>query len=136
MPRRFSPRPYHASKRKADQLPIPTGRKRTSSERMNKGEAAYAQALEADPHVVAYWFEGLSWRLADDTHYKPDFVVLLDDGRVELHEVKAATAKGQDFGVTPDSWVKIKVAAKHAPFPVVVVWQHQGSWKARRMDAA
>jgi len=118
-------------------LPAPTGRKRTLAERMNLGEARYADELDARADVVAWWYEGLSWRLADDTRYVPDFVVLLRDGTLEAHEVKGATRrKGEsasDFGVTEDAGVKLKVAAEQAPFPIVVVWQDRGTWQERRL---
>ena len=137
-PRRFSPRVYRQaqSKHERSTLPRPKGRKRTPVERMNKGEAAYAAALDANPLVAAWWYEGMSWRLADDTRYVPDFVVLLHDGTLAVHEVKGRAKGGDDFGVTPDSWVKIKLAAESLPFPVVVVWPDRGSWRERRFDPA
>lgn len=136
-PRRFSTRIYRQAKSKHERstLPAPTGRKRTPQERMNKGEAAYAQVLDRRPDVVGWWYEAMSWRLADDTRYVPDFLVLFDNGRVEWHEVKAAARKagGEDFGVTEVSWAKIKLAAELAPFPVVVVWPDRGTWRERRL---
>lgn len=134
-PRRFSAAVYRqaTSKHVRETLPRPTGRKRTPSERMNKGEQAYATALDARPDVAAWWFEGMSWRLADDTRYVPDFVVLLASGEVEWHEVKGRAKGGDDFGVTEVSWAKIKVAAEHAPFPVVIVWPNGVGFKERRL---
>lgn len=132
MPRRFSTRVYRSANRKRTDLPAPTGRKKTPAERMNKGEQRYADCLDTNPHVVAWWYEGMSWRIAEDTRYVPDFVVLLDDGRLECHEVKAKAGK-DDFGVTEVSWAKIKVAAEHAPFPIVVVWWDGVAWKERRV---
>jgi hypothetical protein len=96
-------------------------------QRMNKGEAAYASVLEerrAAGHVVAWWFELLSLRLADSTHYRPDFLVMLADGSLELHEVKGR--KGDSFYATEDSWPKIKIAAEVSPFPIRVVWPRRG----------
>lgn len=47
-------------------------------------------------------------RLADNTFYTPDFMVLLQDGSIEYHEVKGSwKAPNQE-----DSKVKIKVAAE------------------------
>lgn len=98
---------------------------------MNKGEASYAAVLDqriADGHVTAWWFEFITIRLADDTHYRPDFLVMLPDGTLEIHEVKGR--KGDSFYATEDSWPKIKIAAEVAPFPVRVVWPDKaGGWR-------
>ena len=137
-PRKFLYRPQQRGAKPAADLPKAKGRKRAAEERMNRGEARYAQILtarQAAGLVSAWWYEGMSWRLADETHYRPDFVVLLPDGTMELHEVKAASREdgGDDFGATPEAWVKLKVVAEHAPFPVVVVWQKGGTWQERRV---
>jgi hypothetical protein len=131
-------RPQQRGAKPSGELPKAKGRKRAAEERMNKGEARYAQILtarQAAGLVSAWWYEGMSWRLADETHYRPDFVVLLPDGTMELHEVKPASREdgGDDFGATPEAWVKLKVVAEHAPFPVVVVWQKGGTWQERRV---
>jgi hypothetical protein len=134
-PRKFVYRPQQRGAKPAAELPMAKGRKRSAEERMNKGETRYAQILtarQAAGLVSAWWYEGMSWRLADETHYRPDFVVLLPDGALELHEVKAASGDS-DFGATPEAWVKLKVVAEHAPFPVVVVWQKGGAWQERRV---
>ena len=58
---------------------------------MNKAEAAYAATLAQRQHAgEAAWFkfEGLKFRLADNTFYTPDFAVMLSDGALEAHEVK------------------------------------------------
>lgn len=103
--------------------------------RMNKGEAAYALQLDqriAAGHVAAWWFEFVTIRLADETHYRPDFLVQLPDGTLELHEVKGR--KGETFYATEDGWLKVKLCAEMAPFPVVVVWPNAaGYWQERRV---
>lgn len=103
--------------------------------RMNKGERAYAAVLEArvaSGHVAAWWFEFVTLRLADDTHYRPDFLVQLPDGTLELHEVKGR--KGDTFYATEDGWLKVKLAAEVSPFPVAVVWPNvAGDWQERRL---
>ncbi len=84
---------------------------------MNKSEAAYARILEmrkSAGEVLWYKFEGLKFRLADNTFYTPDFAVMLSSGAVELHEVKGYW---QD-----DAKVKIKVAAELYPFQFVAVY--------------
>lgn len=83
---------------------------------MNKTEAAYAQALQIRKHageIVWYRFEGIKFRLADNTFYTPDFAVMLADGAMECHEVKGFW---QD-----DARAKIKIAADQYPFRFVAV---------------
>lgn len=87
------------------------GRKKQGE--MNKTEAAYAQWLEARKHegvLVWYAFEGMKFRLADNTFYTPDFCVLMADGALEMHEVKGAKGIFMD-----DAKVKVKVAAEMYP---------------------
>jgi hypothetical protein len=84
---------------------------RLKTGKMNGTEAAYGRQLEARKQageVAWYRFEGLKFRLADNTHYTPDFAVMLADGTMELHEVKGHW--------TDDARVKIKVAAEMYPF--------------------
>jgi len=83
---------------------------------MNKTEAAYAQHLEllkSAGEVLWYKFEGIKFRLADNTHYSPDFSVMVKDGGMEIHEVKGFW---QD-----DAKVKIKVAADMYPFRFIAI---------------
>lgn len=115
-------------------LPPAKGRTATrTAQRMNKGEAAYAghlDALRAAGSVTAWWFEFVTLRLADDTHYRPDFLVLRPDGALELHEVKGR--KGESFYATEDAWLKVKWAAEATPFPIRVVWPAKGGgWGER-----
>ena len=84
---------------------------RMKSGTMNNTEKAYAALLEARRiagEVAWYKFDGVKLRLADNTFYTPDFVVMLSDGAMEMHEVKGFW---QD-----DARVKIKVAADLYPF--------------------
>lgn len=83
---------------------------------MNKTEAAYAETLKARVmagEVAWFKFEGLKFRLADNTFYTPDFAVMLSDGAMEAHEVKG---HWQD-----DARAKIKIAADLYPFRFVAV---------------
>jgi hypothetical protein len=83
---------------------------------MNKTEAAYAATLAQRQHVgeVAWFkFEGLKFRLADNTFYTPDFAVMLADGALEAHEVKGYW---QD-----DARAKIKIAADLYPLRFVAI---------------
>lgn len=83
---------------------------------MNKSEAAYNAYLEARKtagDVVWFKFEGMKFRLADNTFYTPDFAVMLADGSLQAHEVKGFW---QD-----DAKVKIKVAASLFPIDFIAV---------------
>ena len=95
---------------------------------MNQTEAAYARTLElrkASGEVAWYKFEGLKFRLADNTFYTPDFAVQLADGALEAHEVKG---HWQD-----DARAKIKIAADMYPLRFVAVQalpkKAGGGWK-------
>lgn len=77
---------------------------------MNKTEAAYEKHLASLKHegkVIWYRFEGMKFRLADNTFYTPDFSVMLSSGELEAHEVKG---HWQD-----DARAKIKIAADMYP---------------------
>lgn len=95
---------------------------------MNKTEMAYAATLEqrkAIGQIVWYKFEGLKFRLADNTFYTPDFAVMLAGGELEAHEVKGFW---QD-----DARAKIKIAADMYPLRFVAVQvlpkKLGGGWK-------
>lgn len=97
----------------------------------NKTEAAYEEHLEARKQageVLWYKFEGLTFKLAPDTRYTPDFSVLLANGEFELHEVKGAKILFQ-----PAAKVKTKVAAEMFPFRFIAVFpipkKDGGGWK-------
>lgn len=83
---------------------------------MNKTEAAYDSHLELRyraGEIAWRKFEGLKLRLANNTFYTPDFVVMLTDGTLECHEVKGFW--------TDDARVKIKVAASMYPFHFIAI---------------
>ena len=89
---------------------------RLKAGQMNKTEAAYAAELQARQvagEVAWYRFEGLKFRLADNTFYTPDFAVMLASGVMEAHEVKGFW---QD-----DARAKIKIAADMYPFRFIAV---------------
>ncbi len=95
---------------------------------MNKTEAAYAATLELRRRageVVWFKFEGLKFRLADNTFYTPDFAVMLASGALEAHEVKG---HWED-----DARAKIKVAADMYPMQFIAVQplpkKAGGGWK-------
>lgn len=95
---------------------------------MNKTEAAYAALLESMKHagqIVWYSFEGMTFKLADNTRYTPDFAVMRADGLMEIHEVKGFWRD--------DGRVKIKVAAEMFPFRFIAVKKQSkkagGGWE-------
>lgn len=78
---------------------------------MNKTEATYAGELEMRlraGEVAWYKFEGIKLRLADNTFFTPDFIVMGAGGQIECHEVKGYWLD--------DARVKIKIAAEMYPF--------------------
>lgn len=58
---------------------------------MNGGERRYASRLEVSKlagQIFDYKYEAIKFRLADNTFYTPDFMVMLSDGTLEFHEYK------------------------------------------------
>ena len=95
---------------------------------MNKLEARYAEHLELRrlaKEVEWYAFDAVKIRLADNTFYTPDFLVMLADGTLEIHEVKGVWED--------DARVKIKVAADKFPFRFIAITQRAkkngGGWE-------
>jgi len=88
------------------------GVRRKAPGSMNKTEARYSALLAervAKGEVERFRYEALKLRLAVNTHYTPDFLVLLTDGTMELHEVKGG------FIHDDGSRIKLKVAASLFP---------------------
>jgi hypothetical protein len=100
---------------------------------MNRTEQRYADHLEMrrlGGEVLWYAFGAISFRLAPKTHYHPDFLVMLADDSLEVHEVKGSV-RNRQTGVTKplvedDAAVKIKVAAERYPFRFVMAWEERG----------
>lgn len=98
---------------------------------MNRTETRYADHLETRKRadeIIAYWFEPMSLRLAAGTFYRPDFMVMLADGLIEVHEVKGYWRE--------DARIKIKVASEHFPFRFIAVrllrpgvWEYEKFFK-------
>lgn len=83
---------------------------------MNDTEKSYGAHLESRKvagEVVWFKFEGMKFRLADNTFYTPDFAVMLASGRLQAHEVKGFWED--------DARVKIKVAASLYPIEFIAV---------------
>ncbi|WP_305821370.1 DUF1064 domain-containing protein [Massilia brevitalea] len=95
------------------------GRLKTGA--MNKTEQAYAATLDARRQageVAWFKFEGMKFRLADNTFFTVDFAVMMSDGKMEMHEVKGF--------MLDDANVKIKVAASLYPFVFKVIRKGKG----------
>ena len=93
---------------------------------MNKTEAAYAKHLEVLKQVGKiqwYEFEPMNLRLADKCFYRIDFLVMLDSGQLECHEVKGFW--------TDDALVKIKAASEKFPFRFIAVKLVKSEWEVR-----
>lgn len=91
---------------------------------MNKTEAKYAAYLEAQKLAgeILWWaFEAVKLRLADNTFYTPDFMVLPRSLSLEIHEVKGFWRD--------DARVKIKVAAEHFPFRFYAITKAKDGWE-------
>lgn len=91
---------------------------------MNKLEAAYAAHLDLLKRTgdVLWWkFEGVKLRLAHNTFYTCDFMLLRRDGQVVMDEIKGF--------MTDDAAVKIKVAASIYPFQFRIIRKSGGMWK-------
>ena len=83
---------------------------------MNKTEAAYAEHLELLKRggEILWWkFEPVKFKLADNTHYNPDFMVVNKNREVEIHEVKGFWRD--------DARCKIKIAADMYPMKFIAV---------------
>lgn len=94
---------------------------------MNKTESEYARYLELlkrAGEIAWYRFEGMKFRLADNTFYTPDFAVMRADGKLEMHEVKGFWRD--------DARVKIKVAADIYPVEFLAVQREGTGWKIER----
>lgn len=79
---------------------------------MNGTESEYASILEARRRageILEYQYEALTLKLADNTRYTPDFLVMTTCGDLELHEVKGGF-------IREDGWQKLKIAAGMFPF--------------------
>lgn len=98
---------------------------------MNKTEAEYADHLEllkSAGEIQWYAFEAMKFRLADNTFYTPDFIILCADAQLEAHEVKGYW--------TDDARVKTKVAAAMHPLQFIAVKKKSkkagGGWDFER----
>lgn len=103
---------------------------RLPKSQMNKTEAEYARLLDAEieaGRVLKYKFHAVRVRLADNTYYEPDFLVLHSDMTLAFHEVKGSF-------ITDKGGMKIKLCAEAIPFVRTIKAVKQakkdgGGWK-------
>lgn len=98
---------------------------------MNGTESAYAEILQVRKlagEIIDWQFEAVTFKLADDCRYTPDFQVQLADGSLEYVDAKGGGP------IDPKSLVKIKCAAeKFWQFQFAIeqklAKKHGGGWK-------
>ncbi len=104
--------------------------KRHKPGEMNQTESAYAEILEARKltgEVVRWEFESITFKIADNCRYTPDFAIWLSDGTMEFVDCKGAGPMDEK------SRVKVKCAAEKFPMFVFAIEQKQtkkngGGW--------
>ena len=98
---------------------------------MNQTEAAYADMLQVRllaGEIIDWQFEAITFKIAPDCRYTPDFAIWMADGTMEFVDVKGSGPMDEK------SRVKAKVAAELNPMFVFVIEQRQakkdgGGWK-------
>ena len=76
---------------------------------MNQTEAAYAELLEIRKlagEIQGWEFEAVTFKLAPDCRYTPDFFVTMEDGTMECVDAKGGGP------IDPKSMVKLRCAAE------------------------
>lgn len=119
-------KPEKNSTKQAKNIPASYALGRLKAGNMNKTEAAYAKHLEAlreAGEVLWFEFEPMNLKLADKCFYRVDFMVMVQSGQLECHEVKGFW--------TDDALVKIKTAAAKFPFRFISVRFVKGKWEVR-----
>ncbi len=101
---------------------------RLKTGQLNKTELMYQNTLDLGKQageIAWFKFEGVKFRLADNTFYTPDFIVMRTSGELEAHEVKGYWLD--------DARAKIKIAADMYPFKFLAVTRQAkklgGGWK-------
>jgi len=96
--------------------------------KMNTTEARYADRLKlllCAGEILDWKFEGIKFRLADNTYYTPDFFVTCPD-HFEVHEIKGGY-------IYEDSIQKFKIAAEEFPrFKWLMIQWKDKHWKTIR----
>jgi hypothetical protein len=105
---------------------------------MNKTEAAYAAHLGLllrAGEIDGWEFEAIKLKLAKNTFFTPDFLVMAKDGVMELHDTKGTTKKLRASGekeaapwIEEDAKIKLKLVAEKYPFRVYAVFKTGQGW--------
>ncbi len=98
---------------------------------MNQTEGLYAEALEIlklDGKIIEWKFEAVTFKIANNTRYTPDFAVFYADCVMEFVDAKGGGP------IDPKSLVKIKCVADQFPYFRFVIEQRiakklGGGWK-------
>jgi hypothetical protein len=105
------------------------GRVRKRSGEMNKTEAAFAVELDrmrAVGEIIWWQWDCVTLRLADRTHYHPDFAVLYADGLLRMIDTKGSK-KTKDGDYKPfceeDAKLKLKVVAEQFPIVFAIAYR-------------
>lgn len=109
---------------------------------MNKTESAYNDYLGLllrAGEIDGFAFEAIKLRLADNTFFTPDFLVMAKDGVLELHDTKGTTKKLRASGqkeampwIEEDAKIKLKVVAELFPFRVFAVFKTSEGWQKQQ----
>ena len=131
--RRNPPAPEAAPLPEAQPEVVCTYTAPTENPAMNKTEAEYAGMLEAQRlagSVLAWQYEAVTLKLAHNTRYTPDFMVVAADGALEFHETKGGF-------IREDGWLKLKMAASMFPFRFFLCQKAAkkdgGGWSIKRI---
>lgn len=82
---------------------------------------SYLKSLVAAGKIAKYGYEAVTFKLANDLRYIPDFYILCNDGSIQYHDTKGR--KGDSFYSRKLGVPKIKMAAELFPeFKFFVVW--------------
>jgi hypothetical protein len=105
---------------------------------MNANETKYERHLQARHfagEVIWYAFEAVTLKLGPDCRYTVDFIVLLADGMLECHEVKAGKRDRQTgertFWAEEDAKLKVRVAAGMFPLRFCIVYPTPEGWERK-----
>ena len=97
----------------------------------SKLEAQFAQQLESDVRagiIGNFWYEPVSFKLAAGKRYRPDFMVLTDDG-IAFYEIKGNWVKNKRDGLTHLKWA----AQLYPIFSWVLVYRQQHEWTCEKV---
>jgi len=90
--------------------------------KLERDYAFVLQAMKLSGEIQDWRYEEVTFRLAFDTRYLPDFMVIPQDGAIEFHEVKGLrTQTGRQ---------KFEMAVEKFPwFKWVFVTRDNGAWR-------